>query len=181
VATTGFMLPPRDIPEPRNLVKSVVRIYVPIVVIVMALLLVLNHHSSGVIGGIVAVGVIALILGIELPLIVRAQDRRQQSLTEDLPEGGFYAGRASLLAHDGRRLPVLGTILFTDSGVNFSPKKARIPPLTLAWNDVSRIRLAANPGQIGVGRLTLALTDSATRVFTVPRYGAMARALAQQP
>ena len=176
------MLPPRDITEPKNVFKSVIRIYVPVVVIVMALLLVVNHHSSGAIGGIIAVGVTALILGVELPLIIRAQDRRQQALMADLPEGGFYAGRASLLAHDGKRgLPVTGTIFLTATGVTFTPKKSGIPPLNLGWDGVSRIRLASNPGQIGVGRLILTLTDGRTRAFTVPRYGTMACMIAQQP
>jgi hypothetical protein len=176
------MLPPRDISEPRNVVKSVVRIYVPVVVIVMVLLLALNHHSSGAIGGIVAAGVVALILGIELPLIVRGQDRRQQSLMADLPEGGFYAGRASLFAHDGKRgLPVTGTLLLTVTGVAFTPKKNGKPPLNVAWDDVSRIRLAAEPGKIGVGRLTLTLAGGRTRAFSVPKYGTLARVLAEQP
>lgn len=177
-----FRLPPRDIAEPKNVTKSVIRIYVPIVVIVMALLLALNRHSSGAIGAIIAIGLLALILGIEIPLILRAQDRRQQTLMADLPAAGFYAGRASLLAHDGKRgLPVRGTILFTVAGVTFTPKKSGNPPLALGWEDVSRIRLSSNPGQIGVGRLVLTLTDGKTRAFTVPRYGTMARILAEQP
>lgn len=60
-----FRLPPRDIAEPKNVTKSVIRIYVLIVVIVMALLLALNRHSFGAIGAIIAVGLVALILGIE--------------------------------------------------------------------------------------------------------------------
>lgn len=176
------MLPPRDITPPKNVFKSVMGIYVPVVVLVMALLLALNHHSAGAMGGIIAIGAVFLILGIEVPLIIRGQDRRQKALMSELPDGGFYAGRVALLPYDGNRgLPVGGTVVFTVTGLTFAPRKSGAVPLEFSWSDLCRMRLAPMPGKIGVGRLTLTLTDGRTRSFTVPRYGTMARILSQQP
>jgi len=150
----GFMLPPRDITEPKNVFKSVIRIYVPVVVIVMALLLVVNHHSFGCNRRHHRCGGDRPHSGVELPLIIRAQDRRQQALMADLPKRGFYAGRASLLAHDGKNVDcrVTGTFFLTATGVTFTPQEGAVS-LHSTWvgTALAGFRLASNPGQIGVG------------------------------
>jgi hypothetical protein len=158
----------------------VLLLFIPGVVIAMAGLLVLNHNSSGVIGGALAVVFLALLVAVEVPLILRAQDRRQEALTGDLTDGAFYAGRASMVGHDrGRRLPTPGTIVFSDAGIRFSPKTEGAVGLELAWDTISGIRLRPQPGKIGIGLLRLALNDGGSRTFTVPRYGPMARVLAE--
>lgn len=134
----SFSLPPREIVEPRSPTKPILKIYLPAVVLMMVLVLALNHHSSGVIGATISIGVLAIIVGVEFPLIFRAQDRRQQALMRDLPEGAFFAGKASLFPFDGRRrLSMDGTIVLSADGVGFSPKKPENLDLHLGWDEVS--------------------------------------------
>jgi hypothetical protein len=52
-----------------------------------------------------------------------------------LPNGAFYAGRASLYPPKGvRGLPTTGTILFDRAGVKFNPKKDGASPTTITWD-----------------------------------------------
>ncbi len=154
----------------------------PVVVLVMILLLAVSHHSGGAIGAVIAIGLVALILGIELPLISRWQRRRQETHRAQMPAGGFYAGRSSLLPSRGQHgLPATGDILLADAGINFSPKKASGESLNVSWDSIRRIGLGPRPGKIGVGMLTLTFTDGSTRAFTVPSYETMARVLSDHP
>ncbi len=175
-------LPPRDIPEPKTVFKQIIRTYILAIVITPVLVLAVNHHSSGVIGATVSIGLLVTIIGVELSLILRAQDRRRAALMKDLPAGGFFAEKATLLPFGGQhRPPQTGTITFTHEGVIFSAKKVDGESFFLHWHDIVKIRLVAVPWKIGVGSLTLTLIDGSTRVFTVPRYQIMAQALNSQP
>jgi hypothetical protein len=153
-----------------------------VVVVVLVLLLAVAHNSAAVTGGVIAVGIMILILGVELPLIMRGQRRRQEILMNSLPNGAFYSGRASLYPpHGVRGLPTTGTILFDRAGVKFNPKKDGASPTTITWDSVIRIELAPAPGKIGVGRLALSLAGGQKRVLTVPNFRSMEEILRSHP
>lgn len=173
-------LPPCHVVEPKPASKSCIRIVAPGYVLVWVPFLVLDHGLSAVIGFVGGIGFVALLFAVEVPLISRAQDRRQARLMKTLPRDGIFVGTASIFpikAEQGR-FPRSGTITFTRQGVSFSPKRGT-EPFNLDWSGVSQLRLVPMPRTIGVGRLTLDLIDGHRRVFSVPRCKAMARALAK--
>lgn len=171
----NIKLPPGEVVTPKGFTRSVLRIFIPIVVVVVVGVGALAG-SAGWIGGAIAVAVIALILGIELPLIRRGQQRRQQRLTEILPSGGIYLCRSSMYPiAGGRGLPTAGLLFFGESEVLFTPKKSEKAPTSISWTEVAHFRLAPMPGKIGVGLLTLVLKDNSSRRFSVANFGPMAR------
>jgi hypothetical protein len=177
-------LPPREITPPKNPIRDTVRLYIPGVIIFLILLAVVDRHSAGVVGAALGIGAVALILGIELPLIRRTQRRRQGAMMANLPKGGIYAGQGGLFRTDGqppRRYADTGTILLDQRGIDFQPKKQDHPPVSIPWSDVMRIQLGPVPGKIGVGRLILSLRNGSARRFSVPNYGALAKALSDHP
>jgi len=182
VSPSGFQLPPRDIVPPRNMARSTLRNMWPIVVVVVVALVVVAHNSAAAVGGAIAIAVIGLILVVEVPILLRRQRDSQLVLTARLPRGGIYAGRAALYPAPGAKgLPASGVIVFSEDEVRFTARKVGSIPTTWDWSAIARIGLGPASGKIGVGRLTLHLTDGSSRTFDVPSYGAMAEILQKHP
>jgi hypothetical protein len=174
----GLQLPPRDITAPKSLARALAPIYGPGFVIAMGGVVAIDHRPSVVIGGLIISAVLMLIFGVEFTLIRRTQRRRQQAQMATLPNGGIFSGRVSMFPSEGARgIPKIGNILFDTLGVTFTPNNTDSSSVTIGWRTVSRIRLGPVRGKIGVGRLTLTLTDGSTRAFSVPLYASMAEVL----
>jgi hypothetical protein len=182
VSPSGFRLPPRDIVPPRNMARSTLRIMGPIVVVVVVALLVVAHNSAAAVGGAIAVAVIGLILVVEVPILLRRQRDSQVALTARLPDGGIYSSRAALYPPPGAKgLPASGVVVFNEDEVRFTARKDGSIPTTWDWSAIARIGLGPAARKIGVGRLTLHLSDGSTRTFDVPNYGGMAEILQKHP
>jgi hypothetical protein len=181
-SVVGLTLPPREVVPPKSSGKSLLKIFVPVAVVVVIGVLVLNHRSSGVIGVIVALAIFGLIIGIELPLILRGQRNRIERDMSTLPVGAFYKGRAEMFPVKGeRRFPATGTLILDSSGVSWTKRNESRAAFAISWDRVNRIRLGPQPGKLGsVGTLRLDLTDQATRAFTIPSYGTLACILQAQ-
>jgi hypothetical protein len=173
----GLKLPPRDITSPKSLVRAALPFYFPMVIGIAALLA-LDRHPSGIIGALLGSAFIVLLVGVEFPFIRRRQRRRQQARMANLPEGGIYAGPVAMFpSGSAQGAPRSGHILLDTLGITFTPIATAVPAVTIEWRSISRIQLGPVTGKIGVGRLTLSLTDATTRAFLVPLYGSMAEIL----
>jgi hypothetical protein len=146
----------------------------------MALVLAVNHHSSGVIGAVEAVVVTALIVGTEVPLILRSQRKRQQERLRDLPKGVFFACRASTVL-PGRRAVSSGNMIFDQQGITFTAQRGKHVPLVIRWSEVVRIHLGRAPMQPLAGALVLTQTAGTKRTFIVRVWGDLAEVLRSAP
>jgi hypothetical protein len=177
VSEFNINLPPGDVVKSKDITRSVLKILIPVAVVVVVGIGALAG-SAGWIGGAIAVAIMALILGIELPLIRRGQHRQQQRLMESLPSRGIYQSRASMFSITGARsVPTTGLLLLDELEVRFTPKNTKKAPTSIVWTDVARFRLAPMPGKIGVGLLTLNLKDNSARKFSIANFGPMAKQL----
>lgn len=160
---------------------SILRLFAGVVVIVLVGVLAVNHRASGIEGALIGIGVIAVLVGGEFALIFRLRQRRDMKMTRGLGPGEFFAGRVSMFPFEGRRgLPASGTIVFSDVGAKFSPKRDGSQSVDLPWTGVEQISLRPQPGKIGVGLLVLRLPGGDARTFSVAGYGAMAKALSER-
>ena len=173
-------LPPRDI-EPgvspwRTLAP---RLAVP-VIFAVALVLALNHRSSGIIGAVIVLAVMGAIIGIEVPLILRSQRRRQDERLRHLPNGAFYASRGSTsLAH--HRIQVTGNMIFDQDGITFTPLRNAQAPPSVHWSEVVRLHLGRSRSQPPAGSLVLDKSDGTKQTFIVRAWGGLAEVLAAAP
>lgn len=178
---TIAQLPPRDI-RPSKILKRVLSIYVPIFVVTAVIMLAVSRNSAVIEGALMAGGALAVILGIEAPLILRAQRRRQAKMLSQVGPGAFFAGKVSMHPFGGRRgLPTTGRLVLSETGAWFEPKRPGGQGFALPWGEVGQIRLGPMPGKIGVGRLVLQLRTGDTRAFSVGNYGTLAKTLAEHP
>lgn len=179
----GPRLPPRDIQPPTKTITGLVLArFLPALLVSAVVVLGLNHSSSGLIGVLGGVAGTAVILGIELPLIIRGKRRNQEARLRSLPPGGLFSGRARTISNvRGRRRVVEGDILVDASGILFTPKKVTsMPPLTVPWESVSSLKLSPSRQPL-VGSLVLTLSDHTTRTVLVSNFGYLADILAKSP
>ena len=118
----------------------------------------LNHRSSGIIGAAIALAGIALIIGIEVPLILRSQRRRQEEKLRSLPNGAFHACRGSTVM-PGHRALVTGNMILDQQGITFTPLRDNSAPLMILWFEVARIQLGRARSQPLAGSLVLNKSD----------------------
>jgi hypothetical protein len=170
-------LPPRDIQPGVSAWRALApRLFVPIVVGI-ALVLALNHRSSGIIGAVIALAVFALIIGIEVPLILRSQRRRQEERLRSLPNGAFYTCRGSTVL-PGHRALVTGNMILDQQGITFTPLREKSAPLVIHWSDVARIQLGRARSQPLAGSLVLNNSDGTKHAFIVRAWSGLAEVLA---
>ena len=172
----GVRLPPCDIQLPASPWR---RLALPLGLPVLAtagVVLGLNHSSSGVIGALVAVVVLAVIIGIEVPWLLRRQRRRQAGYLNRLPHGVFYAGLART-PMPGNRGPVQGSLLLDSQGMTFTPLRGGAAPMRIPWSAVLGLRLKLAPGQPMAAAFEIATDDGTLRTFIVRGYPELARAL----
>jgi len=146
----------------------------------MGVLLAINHRSSGVVGAVLALAVIALIIGVEVPWLLRRQQRKQADRLRNLPDGAFYAGLASTRLPSRRGL-VQGALRFEVQGASFAPLRGDRTASEIPWTSVARLRLRPAPGQPFAALLVLALSDGTERSFIVRGYSDLARILLSMP
>jgi hypothetical protein len=173
-------LPPRDIQPGVSPWRALApRLLVPII-FALVLVLALNHRSSGIIGGIIAVAVMGAIIGIEVPLLLRSQRRRQAERLRKLPNGAFYAcrGSTSLPEH---RIQVTGNMIFDQNGITFTPLRNTHTPLIVHWSEVVRLHLGRSRSQPLAGSLVLDKSDGTKQTFIVRAWGGLSEVLASAP
>jgi hypothetical protein len=124
---------------------------------VVAFLGVRGHNSAAVIGGLGALGVMAVIAAIEIPLVLRVMARRQQRVFDTAPQGTLFAARVSQLGtlagavsgpESARRGLRQGTLLLNATGVSFTPSARRggQGDTSISWQELSAVRLSPSPG-----------------------------------
>ena len=157
---------------------------VAVVLVVMTFLGIRDHNSAALIGGLGAVGVMAVIGAIEIPLLLRVMARRQRRLLHAAPEGTLFAGRVSqsgVLAGAvsgpaaARRGLRQGTLLLNDAGICFAPavKRGHQSEMELTWQQLSALRLTPSPASAGA-RLEAITSDGQAVSWLVPHYGVSA-------
>ncbi|HVC23655.1 MAG TPA: hypothetical protein VNH82_09565 [Candidatus Dormibacteraeota bacterium] len=115
-------LPPRDIHPGVSPWRALGPRFAFPIVVAIALVLALNHRSSGIIGAVGALAMFALIIPIEVPLLLRNQRRRQAERMQNLPDGAFYACRGSTVLR-GHRTLTTGNMIFDEEGITFIPPR----------------------------------------------------------
>jgi hypothetical protein len=170
--------PPHDIVDPRGLSASLVRIFGPVFAIAAVAVLVANHTSSGIEGVLIAFAILAVIIGVEVPWLLRRQQERQDQDLQGLPQGGIYRGRATLISASGEVVRLTSGLMFLGNvGWSFTRKDDTDPILTVDWHDVARLSLGPRSRGIGVGHLVMQGADGRRWAFSVPRYARLAEAL----
>jgi len=140
-----------------------------VVLVAMALLGVRDHNPAAVLGGLAAVGVAALILAIEMPLVLRLQARRQRRVFDTAPHGTLFAARVSQVGTlagavsgpaSARRGLRQGTLLINEDGISFTSSRRRgvQRDTNLRWQQLSALRLTPSPSK-PTGRLKAVTTD----------------------
>jgi hypothetical protein len=146
------------------------------VVVVFGVLLAIAHHAAQVEGFLIALAVMALILGIEIPLITRASRRRQERRLADMAPGVFYVGPARLPAAQGSRLTE-GTVELAAQGLQFMPRRASGRSLKIEWSRVASFELAPAGGRPMLGVLALQLADGGSQRVLIPQFDRLVKIL----
>lgn len=177
-APAAWSLPPCDIVDPRSTWASLARIFGPVLAAVVLLVLAANHTSSGIIGVLIAMAILAVILAIEVPwLLGRQQDRLDQDL-RNMPQGGIYNGRATMVSGAGKGGRPVGGILFLGSGgFSFTRKGEAAPSVVIRWDDVERVQLGPHSRGVGAGRLVIYGSGGNSWSFTIQSYKRLAEIL----
>ncbi len=173
-------LPPRDIEQAVSPGRSLAPRLAPLAVTPPLIILAVNHHSSGIIGAAIALGIMVLIFGAEIPLILWSQRRRQRERMRNLPHDALYACRGSM-AVPGHRFPVAGDMVVNYEGITFTPLRGKRDLLTIGWSEVARLTLRGAQAQPLAGSLVLSRFDGTKQIFVVRSWGGLAEVLARVP
>jgi hypothetical protein len=176
-----------------------IRLGVPaaVVLVGMAFLGVHSRNPAAVLGGLAALGVAALIVGIEMPLILWLLARKQRRVFDSAPEGTLFAARVRQVGRlagavsgpaSARRGLRPGTLLLNAAGLSFSSSARRGGQLdtNLSWQRLSAVRLTPSPGS-ATGRLKAIAIDGQVVSWVIPHYScgtliqALDRIRAQHP
>lgn len=124
----------------------------------------LNHRTSGIIGVLGTLAAVALILGIEVPLLLRMQRRREAERLRRLPAGTYFVrSAATVLA--GRRAPVRGTLTVDLRAMTFASQDGE-SSIVLPWRAIAAVTV--RPGsRFQLARLSVVQTGGASWSFTV--------------
>jgi hypothetical protein len=139
--------------------------------IVSALLLLLDHDSSMIIGGLVALVITGLIFAVEFPLIMRAQRRRREKLLRSAPPGTVFVSSATAPAGRPRgdgtkyRRRVFGYIRVGQEGICFTSKSRPPRESVVSWDGVRQLRVTQPLRQPLSARLEVSTTNSETFVW----------------
>ena len=159
----------------------------PIVVAVIVLLAVFagrGHTAAAVLPGLLAAGVVAVILPAEVLLMSRLAERRQRKALSESPPGTLFAGYVRQVgvlagavsgppsAREGMRP---GLLRLDWTGLSFTSAPSRRKPFEtdINWQLVLELRLTPSPGSAG-GRLTVITADGQTVYWLVPAFGGLA-------
>jgi hypothetical protein len=175
-------LPTISVARPRPFWQFLaVRVGVPVglVMVFLAFVAVRTHNYASV-GKLMLLvfGIMAAIIAVEAPLILRALARRQSRLWAASPPGTLFAGyvrQAGTLAGavsgpaSARSGLHPAQLLLNDGGVSFTPSGNRGLPseTTLTWGQLSDVRLMPNPGTAG-GRLEVLTTNGQVVSWLIP-------------
>jgi hypothetical protein len=139
--------------------------------IVSALLLLLDHDSSMIVGGMVALVIMGLIVAVEFPLIMRAQRRRREKLLRSAPPGTVFVSSATAPAGrprgDGTKSvrPVFGYIRLGQEGICFTSKSRPPRESVVSWDGVRQLRVTQPLRQPLSARLEVSTTNGETFVW----------------
>jgi len=148
-----------------------------------ALVLSLNHRSSGIVGALVAFVAMGLIFAVEFPLIMRAQRRRREKLLREALPGTVFVSTATAPAGqplgDGTKShrPVFGYIRLGQEGVCFTSKSRPPRESVVSWDSVRQMRLTQPLRQPSSARLEVSTTNSETFVWVCTGGRTLAAAL----
>jgi hypothetical protein len=178
----NIKLPPRDIVPPRSLFSVVLlRMFLP-ALIFAAVVTAVGRSWAIALWMLVGIGLAAILLGIELPLILRVQRRRRQAVLHGLPPDAIYQCRAR--ARDEARPSrfVDGTLYLDSRGATFTPKHVRpFQTKTCTWAEVTRISLRPAKGSTNAGLLVLTIPQGGTLTFRIVSFGNLAEILNRYP
>jgi hypothetical protein len=191
--------PEISVVRPRSFGRWIAIRLIPVAVVLMAFAFfgVYSRNSGAVFGALAALGVAALILGIELPLILRLQARTQRRVFETAPEGTLFAARVSQVGQlagavsgpaSARRGLRQGRLVLNAAGVSFSSaaRRGTQRDTNLSWQQLSAVRLTPSPGSAG-GRMKAITFDGQVVSWLIPHYScgplieALDRIRAQHP
>ncbi len=155
--------------------------------LVFLVLLGLNHHRSGLIGFGIALVIMAVLVGVEGPLLMRAAARRQSELLASAPSGTAFVGTATFLdrppetshsGQQGRTRLVPGFLAISSGGLSFRPGKVESSqPVDVPWSTIARIDVRPAPNAPLAARLDASLRSGSQVSWTVRGYEGLAKAL----
>jgi hypothetical protein len=181
--TSRGALPPIEISpwkSPGRLIMA--RLAIPCL-IGPALVLSLNHRSSGIVGALVAFVAMPLVFAVEFPLILRAHRRRREKLLREAPPGTVFASSATAPAGqplgDGTKShrTVFGYIRLGQEGVCFTSKSRPPRESVVSWDSVRQLRLTQHSRQPSSARLEVSTTNNETFVWVCTGGRTLAAAL----
>jgi hypothetical protein len=173
-AEGALHFPTVQITPQRANAKSVLLVLVLAFVVPIAVAMAALHRFSATVGGLGALGVVALIVG----LVFVAEHHYATAKMKGMPPGGIFRGWAALRPPDGNpRQSTQGSILILNTGCEFTPRRDPRNRLSISWQDVAVVRLTPVSGKIGNGLLRLILLNGEDRTFSLVGYGVLAAAL----
>jgi hypothetical protein len=159
-----------------------IRLSVPaaVVLVAMAFLGAHSRNSAAVLGGLAALGVAALIVGIEMPLVLWLLARKQRRVFASAPQGTLFAARVNQVGGlagavsgpaSARRGLRQGRLVLNATGVSFSSSARRGTQrdTNLSWQQLSAVRLTPSPGS-AAGRLKAITSDGQVVSWLIPHY-----------
>ncbi len=144
----------------------------------------LNHSSKVIIAAAVFLTFMTLIAVAQVPLLKRRWRRLEEDRLRSLEGNAIYAGpaRAENLSGAGGRRQVAGELVLDRRGLSFAPRRATEgPPLHIAWEEMSHIRLVPISNAPVTGSLELTLCRGSTHNFVVQRCESLADKLQNLP
>ncbi len=111
-----------------------------------------NSAESG--GALIALGIIAVIIGIEVPLIVGAQRRKRRKMIAESPPGSWFVCPAiqcqtRTVGQSSRPMPGSmrnGRFVLGAAGITFTPPRSTTPASDVRWSTVSRLTVTPVTG-----------------------------------
>ena len=177
-------LPTREIVPPRGLWRFVITRVLAVAALGFIMAVGLDHSSKVMIAATVFLAAMTLIAAVQVPLFKRRWRRLEENRLRSLSGDAIYAGpaRAASLPGAGGGRQVAGELVLNKQGFSFTPRRAtEVPPLNIAWAEMTHIRLLPISTAPVAGSLELVLAGGSTQSFVVQRSESLAEKLQHLP
>lgn len=177
-------LPTREIVRPQGLWRFVITRVLAVAALGFVMAIGLDHSSKVIIAATIFLALMTLIAAVQVPLFKRRWRRLEENRLRSLAGDAIYAGPARAESLPGARgsRQVAGELVLDRRGLSFAPRRAtEVPPLHIAWEEMTHIRLVPIPNAPVAGSLELTLCRGSTQNFVVQRCESLADKLQSLP
>lgn len=147
----------------------------------MSLIGVLAHNPAMPAGALMALGGIAIIAVIEVPLILRMHQRKRAKLLASAPKGTIFVTRAIPLKAARDRPTGLREclLLLDDAGISFIRAKdpTAAPDIAIPWQHITDVSAAPMRFQVARAKLQIVTSTGEILAWSVQGLGPLAAAL----